>query len=103
MKYYNQKLKTMQQQIFDDLTLLLPHLANLQQNIATLQELKRIVNKSETEIEILIHENKAHGLTYTLDQDSIPFTLKMEVQVLLNDSIDDLQRVYSNLASNLPE
>lgn len=93
----------MQQQIFDDLTLLLPHLANLQQNIATLQELKRIVNKSETEIEILIHENKAHGLTYTLDQDSIPFTLKMEVQVLLNDSIDDLQRVYSNLASNLPE
>lgn len=93
----------MQQQIFDDLTLLLPHLANLQQNIATLQELKRIVNKNETEIEILIHENKAHGLTYTLDQDSIPFTLKMEVQVLLNDSIDDLQRVYSNLASNLPE
>jgi len=93
----------MQQQIFDDLTLLLPHLADLKQKIETLQELKRIVDNSDTEIEILIHENKAHGLTYTLDQHSIPFTLKMEVQVLLNDSIDDLQRVYMNLALNLPK
>ena len=103
MKFYNTKLKTMQQQIFDDLTLLLPHLANLQQQITTLQELKRIITKEDTEIEILVHQNKGNGITYTIDQTIVPFTLKMEVQVLLNDSIDELQRVYMNLALNMPK
>ena len=93
----------MQQEIFDDLTQLLPYLADLNKKIETLQELKRIVY-GDTAIEILIHHNTGTGInTYNLTEDFIPFNLKMEVQILLNDAIDHLQSTHLNLSYHLKD
>jgi hypothetical protein len=91
----------MQQTMFDDLTLLMPYLADLQAKITRLQNCKRLVNTGEIEL-IVIIKQEAPKNTYTITQDDVPFNLKMELQCLLNDSIDELQRVYSNLANAVP-
>lgn len=90
----------MQQTMFDDLTLLLPYLADLQAKITRLQNCKRLVNTGEIELIIFIKQEVPKN-TYTITQDDVPFNLKMEVQCLLNDSIDELQRVYQNLSNAL--
>lgn len=93
----------MQQEIFDDLRQLLPYLADLNKKIETLQELKRIVY-GDTAIEILIHHNTDNGInTYNLTEEFIPFNLKMEVQILLNDAIDHLQSTHLNLSYHLKD
>lgn len=91
----------MQQTMFDDLTLLMPYLADLQAKITRLQNYKRLVNTCEIELIVLIKQ-ELPKTNYTLTQEDVPFNLKMELQCLLNDSIDELQRVYSNLANAVP-
>lgn len=93
----------MQQDIWADLTKVMPYLADLQAKIDTLQELKRIVN-GDTDIEILIHHNTPNGVhTYNVSQEFVPFNIRMEVQILLNDAIDHLQQTHLNLAFHLDE
>ena len=93
----------MQQELWDDLTLLMPYLADIQKKVDTLVELKRITN-GDTSIEILIHHNTGNGInTYNLSQEFIPFNMRLEVQILLNDAIDHLQKHYLNLAFALEQ
>ena len=93
----------MQQEIWDDLTQLMPYLADIQSKVDTLIELKRITN-GDTSIEILIHHNTGNGInTYNISQEFLPFNMRMEVQILLNDAIDHLQKHYLNLAYALKE
>lgn len=88
----------MQQTMFDDLTLLLPYLADLQAKIQRLQNLKRLVNSCEIDLIVMIKQEQPKA-NYTITQEDVPFNLKMEIQCLLNDSIDELQRVYENLSN----
>lgn len=93
----------MQQDIWADLTTTLPYLADLQAKIETLQTLKRIVN-GDTDIEILIHHNTPNGVhTYNVSQEFVPFNIKMEVQILLNDAIDHLQQTHLQIGLHLEE
>lgn len=90
----------MQQQIFDDLTKTLPYLNDLQSKINKLQNSKRLLNTGEVDFIIVIKQPN-NTRTFTLDQMDLPFNLKMEVQCLLNDSIDELQRIYDNISNAL--
>ena len=93
----------MQQEIWEDLTLLMPYLADIKSKVDTLVELKRITN-GDTSIEILIHHNTGTGVhTYNISQEFIPFNMRLEVQILLNDAIDHLQKHYLNLAMHLED
>jgi hypothetical protein len=92
----------MQQQIFDDLCKLLPELAELQAKITYLIDLKKKLQDQNHKVSIYISldypvENPMLCITENITQDFIPFNLRMELQQLLNDSIDEYQRVYLNL------
>jgi hypothetical protein len=94
------KLKIMQQEFFDDLTIALPYLNDLQKKLTRLQNCKRLINTGEIDLIIFIKQPDSTR-NVTLDQTDLPFNLKMELQCLLNDSIDELQRVYDNISTSL--
>ena len=90
----------MQQQIFDDLTKTLPYLNDLQAKITKLQNSKRLLSTGDVSF-IIVIKQPDNSKTFSLDQNDLPFNLKMEFQCLLNDSIDELQRVYDNISNAL--
>lgn len=89
----------MQESLFSDLSQILPHLARLEQKIATLRWLAKNVDDSKIEIFATFRDNT----TYPIDQELIPFKLEMEAKTLIEDSIDEYQRQHDHLKKLLDE
>lgn len=70
-----------------------PYLAVLHGKINTLQFLGR--NLSDTSVELLV--TFPDGDKVILDQVLIPFNLTMELKTLIDDSIDEYQRIIKHL------
>lgn len=98
-RFLNYKRPTMQQSIFEDLTQILPYLANLDQKIANLQLLGKWISDSKVEIFATKHD----GTVHTITQEIIPFKLEIEMKTLVDDSIDELQRQRDHLQKLLDE
>lgn len=87
----------MQTNIFDDLSLLLPYLADLEIKIQTLQKIRKIATLDTTEIIIDIN-NDDDIEWHTLTQKNTSLVIKDIILKLIDDSIDEYQRIYSNLS-----
>jgi hypothetical protein len=83
----------MQNDLFSDLTQILPHLARLDQKIQTLRWLGKNLDDSRVEIFATFRD----GSAYPIDQELIPFKLEMELKTLVEDSIDEYQRQHDHL------
>lgn len=83
----------MQNDLFSDLTQILPHLARLDQKIQTLRWIAKNLDDSKVEIFATFKD----GSTYPIDQELIPFKLEMELKTLVEDSIDEIQRQHDHL------
>ena len=83
----------MQENLFGDLSQVLPHLARLQQKIETLRWLSKHIDQSEVEMFVSFKD----GTTFPMDFELIPFNLQMEAKKLIEDSIDEYQRQHDNL------
>jgi hypothetical protein len=83
----------MQNDLFSDLTQILPHLAGLESKIEKLRTLGKWVNESQVEIFISLPDGKVEEL----EQFLIPFNLQGEMRTLIDDSIDELQRQHDHL------
>jgi len=94
-----QKLPSMQDSLFSDLSQVLPHLARLQEKIQTLRWLSKHIEESEVEMFVSFKD----GTTFPLDFEIIPFNLQMEAKTLIEDSIDEYQRQHDNLQKLLNE
>ena len=70
-----------------------PYLSVLHGKINTLQFLGR--NLSDTSVELLV--TFPDGDKVILDQVLIPFNLTMELKTLIDDSIDEYQRIIKHL------
>lgn len=82
----------MQENLFGDLSQVLPHLAALQQKIETLRYLAKHIDDGQVEMFLTFKDGKA----YPLDE-IIPFNLNMEAKTLIEDSIDEYQRQHDNI------
>ena len=89
----------MQENLFGDLSQVLPHLARLQENIATLRWIAKHIDESEVEMFVSFKD----GTTFPMDFELIPFNLQMEAKTLIEDSIDEYQRQHDNLQKLLDE
>lgn len=83
----------MSDNLFSDLTQILPHLATLEKKIANLRWLSKQTDHSEVEIFMTFHD----GTVFPLDQEIIPFNLQMEARKLIEDAIDEYQRQHDHL------
>lgn len=83
----------MQNDLFSDLTQILPHLARLDQKIQTLRWIAKNLDDSKVEIFATFKD----GSAYPIDQELIPFKLEMELKTLVEDSIDEIQRQHDHL------
>ena len=79
--------------LFSDLSQILPHLADLDNRVAALRHLARQVESSKIEIFMTLTD----GATIALDDQLIPFNLQLEIKTLIEDSIDEFQRQHDNL------
>ena len=83
----------MSDNLFSDLTQILPHLATLEKKIANLRWLSKQTDQSEIEIFMIFHDETV----FPLDQEIIPFNLQMEARKLIEDAIDEYQRQHDHL------
>ena len=83
----------MQDNLFSDLSQILPHLARLQEKIQTLRWLSKNIDNSEVEMFVSFKD----GTTFPMDFELIPFNLQLEAKKLIEDSIDEYQRQHDNL------
>lgn len=70
-----------------------PYLATLQGKINTLQFIGR--NLSDTDVEFMV--TFPDGDRLIVNQVLIPFNLQMELRTLIDDSIDEYQRIIKHL------
>lgn len=82
----------MQENLFGDLSQVLPHLARLQEKIETLRWIAKQMDDSQVEMFVTFRD----GTAYPLDE-IIPFNLNMEAKKLIEDSIDEYQRQHDHL------
>lgn len=82
----------MQENLFGDLSQLLPHLARLQNKIETLRWIGKHIDDGQVEMFVSFKDGK----TYQLNE-LIPFNLNMEAKTLIEDSIDEYQRQHDNM------
>lgn len=82
----------MQDNLFGDLSQVLPHLARLQEKIETLRWIAKQMDDSQVEMFVTFRD----GTAYPLDE-IIPFNLNMEAKKLIEDSIDEYQRQHDHL------
>jgi len=83
----------MQDNLFSDLSQILPHLAKLQHKIENLRYLSKQLDESRIEIFMTLPD----GVTIMLDDHIIPFNLNLEIKTLFEDSIDEYQRQHDHL------
>lgn len=83
----------MQENLFSDLSQILPHLAKLQNNIERLRFLSKQLDQSIIEIFMTLPD----GVTIQIDEFIVPFNLNLEIKTLLEDSIDEFQRQHDHL------
>lgn len=83
----------MQENLFSDLSQILPHLARLQNNIEKLRYLSKQLDSSQIEIFMTLPD----GATIPIDEFIVPFNLNMEIKKLFEDSIDEYQRQHDHL------
>ena len=83
----------MQDNLFSDLSQILPHLARLQNNIERLRFLSKQLDNSLIEIFMTLPD----GVTITIDEFIVPFNLNLEIKTLFEDSIDEYQRQHDHL------
>ena len=83
----------MQENLFSDLSQILPHLAKLQNNIERLRYLSKQLDQSIIEIFMTLPD----GVTIQIDEFIVPFNLNLEIKTLLEDSIDEYQRQHDHL------
>ena len=83
----------MQENLFADLTQILPHLAHLEKKIANLRWMAKQIDDSKVEIFVTFRDNTV----FPLDNELIPFNLQQEAKTLIEDSIDEYQRQHDNL------
>lgn len=82
-----------QNNLFSDLSNLLPHLADIEKKIVTLQKVNKLLDNSTIKIEVIADTNEV----VLLNQELIPFNLVMEIRTLIGDSIDEYQRTQKSL------
>lgn len=70
-----------------------PYLAELNGKINTLQFLGKNLNSTQVELIITFSD----GDKVIIDQKLIPFNLQMELRTLIDDSIDEYQRIAKHL------
>jgi hypothetical protein len=92
-RFSNRKKLPMQDNLFSDLTQILPHLSSLDQKIANLRWLSKYTDSSKVEIFMTLPD----GTVFPMDQDIIPFNLQMESRKLIEDAIDEYQRQHDHL------
>lgn len=90
--FKRQKLPVMQDNLFGDLSQILPHLARLNEKIETLRWISKQLDESQVELFVTFRD----GTAFPLDE-IIPFNLNLEVKNLIGDSIDEYQRQHDNL------
>ena len=83
----------MQDNLFSDLSKILPHLAKLQNKIENLRYLSKQLDHSQIEIFMTLPD----GVTIMLDHHIIPFNLNLEIKTLFEDSIDEYQRQHDHI------
>ena len=83
----------MQDNLFSDLSQILPHLARLQNNIERLRFLSKQLDNSQIEIFMTLPD----GVTIPIDDFIVPFNLNLEIKTLFEDSIDEYQRQHDHL------
>ena len=83
----------MQDNLFSDLSQILPHLARLQNNIERLRFLSKQLDHSLIEIFMTLPD----GVTIPIDEFIVPFNLNLEIKTLFEDSIDEYQRQHDHL------
>ena len=84
----------MQDNLFSDLSQILPHLAKLEGKIYFLRLIARKLNEECT---VTINVHYPEDTTVIIDQDIIAFNLSMELKKMIEDSIDQYQRQHDNL------
>jgi zona occludens toxin (predicted ATPase) len=87
----------MQTNIFDDLSLLLPYLADLEIKIQTLQKIRKVAAMDTADITINIDDEKELEY-YTFTQKNTSLILRDILLKIIDDSIDEYQRIYSNIS-----
>jgi len=83
----------MQENLFGDLSQILPHLARLQNNIEKLRFLSKQLDQAQIEIFMTLPD----GVTIPIDEFIVPFNLNLEIKTLFEDSIDEYQRQHDHL------
>lgn len=86
----------MQDNLFGDLSQLLPYLADLQSRIIILKKLQSQLKELQQINAITI---QCDGIVVTIDQKLIPFNLDQEISILIQDSIEH----WDNTSKNLEE
>lgn len=84
----------MQDNLFGDLSQLLPYLAELESRIIILKKLQSQLKELPQINAITI---QCDGIVFSIDQKLIPFNLDQEIAILLQDSIEHWQGVCKNL------
>ena len=92
-RFSNRNKLPMQDNLFSDLTQILPHLSSLDKKIANLRWLSKYTDSSKVEIFMTLPD----GTVFPMDQDIIPFNLQMESRKLIEDAIDEYQRQHDHL------
>jgi hypothetical protein len=87
----------MQTNIFDDLSLLLPYLSDLEEKINNLQKIRKTLTEQKFETEICLCLTEFHKYLQ-ITQKHLPFNLNQEMLIIIDDSIDEMQKQYSNLS-----
>ena len=80
--------------LFSDLSQVLPHLAGIEAKIRTLQSISKHLEESQIEILVVLPDGDT---SIVINQDIVPFNMRMEVRTLIDDSIDEFQRQLVNL------
>jgi hypothetical protein len=85
----------MQENLFSDLSLVLPYLADLDFKVKRCRELiKRLDNARAIEVHV-IYETQEDSVI--IGQGDTPFNLAQEVKIILEDSIDEYQKAIVHL------
>jgi len=87
----------MQTNIFDDLSLLLPYLSDLEIKIQTLQTIRKAALLDSSDITINIEDEQEIDY-HILSQKNTSLLLRDIVLKIIDDSIDEYQRIYSNIS-----
>jgi len=84
----------MQDNLFSDLSQLLPYLAELDRKIFFLEKLHSQLKELQQIDSITLQSD---GICICIDQASLPFNLDQEMTILLKDAIDHWQQHSKNL------